>query len=205
MDRWKHRVAVVTGASSGIGASIAENLLKNGLIVVGLARRVDKMENISQSLSETEQSRFHTFYCDISDVKNVKNVFTTICSKLGGVDIIINNAGCVFNGLLATMDVNEIQAIINTNLMGPIYCTQEAARSMIERNFDGHVIMMNSILGHNVISLGGSVLNAYPLSKFAITAATEVWRREFTTMSRKIKVTVSIEEVYSSWTFFYFI
>lgn len=192
MERWNNRVAVITGASSGIGASLAENLVTNGLIVVALARRIDLVEDIKSKLSSDEQKRFHVKYCDVSSEESVMEVFPWICSHLGGIDVLINNAGVHRTGLLATMDMKEIQTVVNTNLMGTIYCTQAAVKSMRERSFDGHIFLINSVLGHHVKRLGDTVANIYPATKFGLTAMNEILRNEFNIMKSKIKVTVSI-------------
>uniref|UniRef100_A0A0K8VCY9 Dehydrogenase/reductase SDR family member 11 n=2 Tax=Bactrocera latifrons TaxID=174628 RepID=A0A0K8VCY9_BACLA len=91
------------------------------------------------------------------------------------------------------MDPVVLQKIVQTNLMGTVYCTQRAFKSMKERNFDGHVVLINSITGHNVHVIYGSnepsVLNVYGPSKFAITALTEVLRQEYRGLGTKIKIT----------------
>lgn len=76
--------------------------------------------------------------------------------------------------------------------MSVVYCIREAFNSMKKRNFDGHIVVINSVLGHNVpMSTVGS-LNIYPPSKFAVTAIVETYRQEFANAFTKIKVTVSI-------------
>ncbi|KAL5290647.1 DHRS11.2 family protein [Megaselia abdita] len=189
MERWNNRVAVITGASSGIGASLAENLVKHGLIVVALARRIDRVEHIKSKLSPNEQGRFHVKFCDVSNEASVSEVFSWICSTLGGVDVLINNAGVHKDGFLATMDLKDIQTVVNTNLMGVVYCTQAAVKSMRERNFDGHIFLINSVLGHNVKRLGDTVANIYPATKFGLTAINEILRQEFNILKSKIKIT----------------
>ncbi|KAG5670241.1 hypothetical protein PVAND_000518 [Polypedilum vanderplanki] len=76
ISRWSGRVAVVTGASAGIGAATAIELAKNGLITIGLARRVEKVEELRSHLTSEQQQNFHAMKCDVSvEAEIVKNFF----------------------------------------------------------------------------------------------------------------------------------
>lgn len=94
MDRWVDKVAVVTGASSGIGEAIAVTLVESGLKVIGLARRLEKLQEISERLAQTK-GIFHPIQCDVTKEKEIIEVFK-FAKSLGGVDILINNAGVAF-------------------------------------------------------------------------------------------------------------
>lgn len=94
MDRWVGRVAVVTGASSGIGSAICAELAKAGMIVCGLTRRVDKVEQLRLSLFGAE-GQFNAVDCDITNEESVKRAYTWIEKTKGGIDLLINNAGIV--------------------------------------------------------------------------------------------------------------
>lgn len=193
MERWQNKIAVVTGASAGIGAAICKALAEKGMIVVGLARRVEKMENQTRPLiAEEYQKNFHTHKCDVSDEESVKTAFDWIVEKFGGVDVLVNNAGVIkMTSLVAPDNSQMIKDTVNTNVMGVVWCTREAFRDMKQRNFDGHVIIINSVAGHIVPNIPGFNLNIYPPTKHAVTAMTEVLRQEFLTQETKIKVTVS--------------
>jgi len=192
MERWVNKVAVVTGASSGIGAATVKDLLNTGLIVVGLARRVERVEEIRNQVDEDKRENLHALKCDVGDLESVTEAFTWIEDNLGGVDILINNAGCLSTGQLCDMDVQEVARVLQTNVMGIVHCTKFAFKSMKERSVDGHVILINSVAGHKVI--GGAPgtapnFNIYPPSKFAVTAMTEIYRLEFSGLGTKIKIT----------------
>ncbi|XP_061389948.1 farnesol dehydrogenase-like [Musca vetustissima] len=192
MDRWQNKVAVVTGASSGIGAAICKTLVENGMIVVGLARRLVKINtNVKNALPVDKQPNFHAFKCDVSDEQNVKETFAWIEDKFGGVDVLINNAGVMKNiPLLAKHNSDDIKATLNTNVLGVVWCTREAFRSMRQRNDGmGHVFIINSTAGHSVPTFPGINFNIYPSSKHAVTAMTEVLRQEFRNEKTKIKIT----------------
>lgn len=194
MERWNNKVAVVTGASSGIGVAIVKTFLNNGLRVIGLARRLERVEDIKKDLPKHLQTKLTALNCDVADVQSVNEAFDKIIAHFGGVDILVNNAGCLKFGQLVTMNVADVQQVLQTNVMGVVYCTQRAFKSMKERKFDGHVVLINSITGHHVVStVGGNApeFNIYPASKFAITAITEIYRQEFKALGTKIKVTVS--------------
>uniref|UniRef100_A0A1B0AX68 F5/8 type C domain-containing protein n=1 Tax=Glossina palpalis gambiensis TaxID=67801 RepID=A0A1B0AX68_9MUSC len=150
MERWLNKVAVVTGASSGIGAATAKDLVHAGLNVVGLARRVDRVEELKQQLPADKRQYLTAIKCDVADVESVNEAFKQIVTKFGGIDVLVNNAGRIVGGQLCTMDVAEVQRTLQTNVMGVIHCTQHAFKSMKERNMNGHIFIINSIAGHNV-------------------------------------------------------
>uniref|UniRef100_A0A1I8Q6A2 Dehydrogenase n=1 Tax=Stomoxys calcitrans TaxID=35570 RepID=A0A1I8Q6A2_STOCA len=192
MERWQNKVAVVTGASSGIGAAICKTLVENGMIVVGLARRLVKMKiTVSKSICQDRQHNFHAFKCDVSNEDSVKEAFAWIEEKFGGIDVLINNAGVVKQTtILAEKNSEELLSTINTNVLGVVWCTREAFRSMRHRgDGSGHVIIINSVAGHVIPHIPGLSLNIYPPSKHAITAMTEVLRQELINENTKIKVT----------------
>ncbi|XP_013115102.2 farnesol dehydrogenase [Stomoxys calcitrans] len=190
MERWHDKVAVVTGASSGIGAAIALELVQQGLQVIGLARRLDKLEAIRNQLPEEKQSRFTPLTCYVCDAECVNATYKTIIEKFGGVDVLINCAGTTAWGQLLTMEVQELQQILQTNVMGIVHCTQKAFQSMRERNVAGHVFVINSVLGHKVFhNKPLPDLNMYCPSKYAVTAMTEILRQEFRGLDTKIKIT----------------
>lgn len=193
MERWYNKIAVVTGASSGIGSAIVKELLTHGLQVIGLARRVDRIEELRKQLPSNLQNKLTALDCDVSCVKSVNQAFDKIISLFGGIDILINNAGCMCKGKLCTGNPDEIQKVLQTNVMGVVYCTQRAFQSMKERSFNGHIVLINSISGHKVRCLPNYVPdnNIYAPSKFAITAITEIYRQEFKGLGTKIKITVS--------------
>lgn len=199
MDRWQDRVAVVTGASSGIGAAIARQLVNAGVIVVGLARRVDRMEAIKEELPAELQSKFHCIHCDVGDFDSLTAAFDWIEEHLGGCDILVNNAGCLFPGQLMTLEMEHLQQVLNVNLMGYLNCTRRAFRSMKQREVAGHVVLINSLTGQNIIYPPGEelqILNMYPLTKHAISAMLEVLRQEFRGFKTQIKITVGSRFIY---------
>lgn len=195
MDRWHNRVAVVTGATAGIGAACCRDLVAKGMIVVGLARRLHRLEELKASLPDEQATRFYGHQCDVSVEQQVIDSFAWIDKTVGGTDVLVNNAG-ITRRIRITDEGNseDLMQIINTNLMGVTWCTREAFRSMERRNInDGHMIIINSVAGHGVPVIPGLNFNMYPPSKHALTALTEVLRQEFLNKGTMIKITVSIQ------------
>lgn len=194
MSRWSEKLAVVTGASSGIGAAICIELVNAGLKVVGLARRQERVEELKSKLPANLADKLFSFKCDISKEEDIKAAFAWIESTFGGVDVLVNNAGIVRSTNLVSPDnTTAIREVLDTNVMGVVLCTREAFQSMKSRNVDGHVILINSIVGHQVPFFAGirPSSNIYSPSKYAVTAMTEVFRQEFQSEGTKIKITVS--------------
>ncbi|XP_065079545.1 farnesol dehydrogenase-like [Ochlerotatus camptorhynchus] len=188
MDRWTGKVAVVTGASSGIGAVIAKDLAKARMVVVGLARRVERIEALKADLQESVSSRLHAVKCDVSKEEDILQTFKWVEEKFGGVDVLINNAGIVRQMELLDADNTEkLREVMDTNVMGLVLCSREAYQSMTKRSVDGHIVHINSIAGHKVLDYPG--MNIYFASKHAVTAITETMRNELRNAGTKIKVT----------------
>ncbi|KAH8323753.1 hypothetical protein KR074_002973 [Drosophila pseudoananassae] len=191
MDRWQNRVAVVSGASSGIGAACTRLLVAAGLRVVGLARRTERLKKLRESLPVEQRERFHQHACDVSEEAQVDAAFEWIERELGGVDVMVNNAGIVLGGQLIDMPTKDIASTLQTNLMGSIYCTKLAASSMRRRQVPGHLFFVNStagVAGYKPDPADES-LNAYTPSKFGLTAVQEICRQELIQKGSKIKTT----------------
>ncbi|XP_062139446.1 farnesol dehydrogenase-like [Drosophila sulfurigaster albostrigata] len=191
MNRWLNRVAVVTGASSGIGAACCKDLVSKGMIVVGLARRENRLDEIKAALPADQASRFHGRKCDVSDEQQVIETFAWVDQTLGGADVLVNNAGIVrHTTIIGAGNSADLRAILDTNVLGVSWCTREAFQSLERRKIDdGHVVIINSVAGHAVPNVPGMSLNMYSPSKHAITALTEVLRQEFAAKGTKTKIT----------------
>lgn len=194
MERWIGKVAVVTGASSGIGAAVIKDLAKAKMITIGLARRLERIEELKNDLPDDVKQNLVARKCDVSSEEDIKNTFKWIEENYGGVDVLINNAGIVCpKAIVEEGNSDLINQTIDVNIKGPIFCTREAFRSMKTRDTPGHIININSVVGHKIMNFmeNGVSVGAYPPSKHAITALTEVVRQELLMKQTKIKVTVS--------------
>ncbi|KAG5671255.1 hypothetical protein PVAND_001463 [Polypedilum vanderplanki] len=190
MDKWRGKIAVVSGASSGIGAAIIKDLAKHGVTVIGLARRSEKVEEISAASSHLDGKIFAK-KCDISDQKSLKETFEWIEEKFSFIHILINNAGVLHKlSVLDTSDdaTDKINSVINTNFTAVVHCTREGIRLMRKSEDFSIVININSIAGHSVYS-GLHISNVYSPTKHALTAFSEILRQELVVSgSEKIRV-----------------
>lgn len=193
MDRWLNKTAVVTGASSGIGAACVVDLVKAGMVVAALARREDRLNELKNSLSDGLRDKVHVIKCDVTDEADVVRAFRWIDEHLGGAHVLVNNAGISRHTKLTSKDnTKDIRDVLNTNVMGVVFCVREAFQQMVNRKVNGHVILVNSITGHYIPYFPESYLNIYGGAKHAVTAMTETYRQEFTNAGTNVKVTVSI-------------
>ena len=93
MERWAGKVAVVTGASVGIGTAVVKKLLSHNLKVIGCARNLEKLQENTKVLNPKEASFYTPVKCDVTKEEDIKNVFKVAQEKFGGVHVLINNAG----------------------------------------------------------------------------------------------------------------
>ncbi|CAD7092019.1 unnamed protein product [Hermetia illucens] len=191
MEQWVGKIAVVTGATTGVGAAIVIELVKAGMIVCGLAKRKDKVEALRKDVFGAK-GQLNAVECDITSEASVTQAFSWIEKTLGGIDLLVNNAGIISKYLLLDENnIKDLRLMLDTNLIGLIICTKQALKMMKARDVQGVVVNINSILGHktNTCVPGTKPVNGmYPACKFAMTALTECLRQEvmFFEMSAKI-------------------
>ena len=167
-------VAVVTGASSGLGTHFARHLVDRGATVYGLARSTDKLEALQDELGEA----FHPLSCDVRDEGQVEGAFHTVRTEGGRIDVLLNNAGLGQFGPVDDLPLEEWDVQMDTNLRGVFLCTREAVPTMREQNedsgFGGHIVNVASIAG----LLGNPNLTAYNASKFGLRGFSESLMKE---------------------------
>lgn len=188
MEKWSGKVAVVTGASAGIGEAVVKTLAKAGINVVGLARRSEKVEEIAKQCGSTP-GKIYAQKCDVSDLNSVTEAFKWIEKKFGTISILVNNAGVAYKmQLLQEAEITEkLNSTINTNVIGLVHCTREAVRLIRKSEDYGIVVNVGSVAGHSIPY--GHSLNAYAPSKFAVTALSETLRQELVLQgNEKIRV-----------------
>lgn len=191
MEQWKGKVAVVTGASSGIGAAICKDLCQHGITVVGMARRLEKLNELQREILTTkEDAVFHSVKCDLTSESDIEKAFEHVVKTLGGVDILVNNAGVAKRGKLLESDLEDLKTVINTNLMAVVSCTKKAFQSMADRDVAGYIINIASVLGHTIPVLPEPTFNVYPASKFGVRALNTVLRHELNFL-KKNKIRLS--------------
>jgi NADP-dependent 3-hydroxy acid dehydrogenase YdfG len=178
------KVAVITGASSGIGAATAVALACEGAAVALGARRVDRLEALKQRI-EADGGRATTMEVDIAEESQSREFVERARDDLGRIDILVNNAGVMLLGPVMGADTEEWRRMVDVNLLGLLYCTHAALPIMAEQQ-SGHIVNLSSVAGR-VASAGGAVYN---LTKWGVGAFSEALRQE----ARHVGVRVTIVE-----------
>ncbi|XP_076072327.1 dehydrogenase/reductase SDR family member 11-like isoform X1 [Mytilus galloprovincialis] len=187
MERWAGRVALVTGASVGIGAAIVQQLVQNGMKVVGCSRNIDNIQVLKTKLSSAK-GQVIPVRCDLKNEQDIIDMFTMIKRDLGGVDVCVNNAGLAHAAPLLSGETKDWREMVDVNIIGLTICTREAVKQMREKGAnDGHVFLLNSISGHLVITY--AIGHFYSATKHAVTALGEGIRHELREMKSQIKIT----------------
>ncbi len=141
-----NRVALVTGASRGIGRSIALQLAADGFAVaVNYASSSEKADAVVSEIATSGGSAF-AVQADVSDVDAVGAMFASVSEELGSVEVLVNNAGITDDGLLLRMTPEQWDKVVNTNLRSVFLCTKAALRTML-RARSGRVINISSVSG----------------------------------------------------------
>jgi 3-oxoacyl-[acyl-carrier protein] reductase len=167
MRRLKHKVAVVTGGSKGIGKAIAEALGREGCSLVITARQEEDLKKTARELSRLDV-KVLTFKTDVRKWKDVEELAEKVQEKIGPPDILINNAGIGRFGEITNMKEEDFRATLETNLFGVFYCTKAFLPGMIQ-SAKGHIVNISSLAGKNSFP-GGS---AYCASKHGLIAFSE--------------------------------
>ena len=166
------KVAVVTGASRGIGAGIARAFAAEGCLVVGIARDVEALTAVAEDI-ESRGGKFIPSIADVTDPDKVDDAVQQVLEKTGNIDILVNNAGIALYKQCLEMSVLEWQRVIDVNLRGVYICTHAVLPQMVERG-KGHVIFISSDAGKFTFP-GGS---AYNVSKHGVQELAATLRKE---------------------------
>lgn len=140
------QTAVVTGASSGLGATFARTLAERGVNLVIAARRYEKLVKVAEELSSEYDVKVIPVKTDVSQEKQVINMVKTALEKLGSLEIIVNNAGIASISPSIDMSLEEWKKVIDVNLTGVFSCARTAAREMIKKKY-GKIVNIASIYG----------------------------------------------------------
>lgn len=160
----------------------------NCLQVVGVARRVEKVQELSQRLSN-QNAKLYPFQADISNEDEIKNIFKWTLDNIGPVHILINNAGVHFRTSLIDCESEPWRKTVDINFLGVVIASREAIKTMREHNIAGHIINITSIFSHYIQNIMN--LDVYPATKYAINGYTECLRYELLNAGSKIRLTVS--------------
>ncbi len=142
------KVAIITGASRGIGRAIAHRLAADGvLVVVNYSGSKDAAEAVCREIAaQTEGAEAVSYGCDVSDFAACETFFKEIISRYGRLDILVNNAGITKDGLLMAMSEEDFSRVLDVNLRGAFHCIRQAARQMLKQR-DGRIVNISSVVG----------------------------------------------------------
>jgi 3-oxoacyl-[acyl-carrier protein] reductase len=166
------RVALVTGASQGIGRACALKLAAAGAAVGVAARNQEKLTELVQQI-ESGGGKASAFPLDVADEEQVKTAFKAALAQLGKIDILVNNAGITRDQLIMRMKRADWDSVLNTNLTSAYLCTQQAISSMLKQRW-GRIINITSVFGQT----GQAGQANYAASKAGLIGLTMAVARE---------------------------
>jgi NADP-dependent 3-hydroxy acid dehydrogenase YdfG len=178
----KGKVAIVTGASSGIGYATCLALSKAGARVAAGARRTDRLESLEKEIAKNG-GEILIQKLDVTKKTECDSFVDAAAKKWGMVDILVNNAGLMPLSFFKSLKVDEWDRMIDVNIKGVLYCTAAAIPHMLAKK-SGHIVNISSVAGRVVFPAG----SVYCATKHAVTALSEGLRQEFSTRSN-IRVT----------------
>jgi 3-oxoacyl-[acyl-carrier protein] reductase len=180
MNTFEGKTALVTGASQGIGRAIALTLAKSGATVALAARNVDKLTAVAEEIRAAGGTA-EPFAIDVSSEDSIKTGAKAVLTQLGGVHILVNNAGITKDGLVLRMKLADFDDVLRTNLTGAFLLTQAVLSSMMKARW-GRIINITSVVGE----VGAAGQANYAASKAGMIGLTKSLAREFA--SRNITV-----------------
>jgi len=183
LHRWRGKVALVTGASSGIGRALALDLGALPMRVAITGRRADELEAVAAEI-RARGGEALPLPGDQADVDHNARLFAAIRARWGGVDLLVNNAGVRGGASLLTASLAEIQGGLNLNVLAAIACMREAVADMRGKP-DAAVIAISSMVGHRVMA---GVPPLYAATKHALRVITDGLRTELAGSDPQIKV-----------------
>jgi NAD(P)-dependent dehydrogenase (short-subunit alcohol dehydrogenase family) len=178
-SRLSGKVAVVTGASKGIGAALARRFCAEGASVALLARSGDLLNALVDDLGV---DRALAIACDVGNADHVRSAFAAIHERFGSIHVLVNNAGLIGMSVLADASDQSINEIVSTNLLGAIFCSREAI-PLIKQSGGGHILNISS----RSVELARPYLSVYSATKGGL----EVFTRTLAAELRPDRISVS--------------
>jgi 17beta-estradiol 17-dehydrogenase / 3beta-hydroxysteroid 3-dehydrogenase len=182
LTRWRGRVAMVTGASSGIGRAVAERLAAAHMRVVICGRRRARLHELAERLG-ARGADVLPVAVDLRREGDIAALWGRVRSEWGGVDVLVNNAGLGRHAPLLDGATGAWREMLEVNVLALCVCTREALHDMRRRG-DGHVVHVSSMAAHRVPLSSG----VYSASKHAVRALTEGLRAELRALGSGIRV-----------------
>ncbi|KAF4525488.1 hypothetical protein B566_EDAN002346 [Ephemera danica] len=185
MERWTGRVALVTGANSGIGAAVTRLFVENGMKVAGVDLDIT---NIQTMASELTANSIYPVKADVTREDDVINAVKWTRDNLGGADVLVNCAGIFHQCALTEFHVERTRKMFEVNVFGLCMFTREVVNDIRDRGIDdGHIFNICSIAGQMMMSK--SDFTMYCASKHAVRVFSEGLRQELRNLGTKIRVT----------------
>lgn len=170
MARFQHKVVVITGAGSGIGAGAAQRFASEGAYVVLVGRTPEKLEKVAAQLP---QGKHLVVPCDVSSADEVENLAQRVRDEYGRVDVLVNNAGVIVQGRIHEIKLHDWETVMGTDLNGVFYCTHYFMPELLKTK--GNIVNISSVSG-----LGGDWgMSVYNAAKGAITNFTRALAMDY--------------------------
>lgn len=188
LERWSGKVALVTGASSGIGRATAEVLAAMGMRVALSARRADRLEGLKAELEQrfaAQGAQVLALAADLSDEASIHDLFARLRKAWGGVDVLINNAGVGRTEPMISTDLKYLRTMLEVNVWAPAVCIREALEDMAGKQ-DAAIVNISSMAAHHVVP--GRKATFYSATKHALRALTEGLRSELQQAGSPVKL-----------------
>ncbi len=167
------KVAIVTGASRGIGRACAIRLAEDGYtVVINYSRSAEEADKVLEQIKAGGGDGM-TYCCDVSDLAAVKQMIRDVDKTYGQIDLLVNNAGIVRDNFLLALNMEDLDRCMDLNVKGYFYCAQQAALKMFRRR-QGVIINMSSVSGE--LALAGQ--SVYSATKGAVNSMTRVLAKE---------------------------
>ncbi len=172
-----NRIAMVTGASRGIGRACALELAKAGAKVALAARQVDKLEEVAGEIRAAGGEAF-VVAMDLGSHDSIKEGFALVAKDFGAINILVNNAGVTRDGLALRMKPADWDSVIQTNLSGTFFCIQQVLSPMIRERW-GRIVNVSSVVGES----GNAGQANYVASKAGVIGLTKALAQEMASRS----------------------
>lgn len=181
-DTLRGKVALVTGASSGIGEATAYALAAEGAYVAASARRSDRLDSIVKRIRD-HGGQAISIVADVADEKQANDMVNKASEQWGRLDILVNNAGIMLLGKIAGANTEDWRRMIGVNVLGLMYTTH-AGLPIMQKQKSGHIVNISSVAGRTARAGSG----AYNATKWGVVAFSEALRQEV--LQDNIRVTV---------------
>jgi len=179
----KGKVAMVTGASSGIGRAVSFALAREGMCLAMVARRLDELVEMKHAIEARGGSAF-PLAVDLRDESQIQFAFSAVRRELGGVDVLVNAAGLGHKAPLVSGSTEHFREMLEVNVLALAVMTREAIKDMRERKVAGQIVHISSLSAYRVQAQAGM----YAATKHAVRALTEGLRQELRALDLPIRV-----------------